>query len=192
MLKPIFAVAPMMDWTDRHCRAFHRVLSRRARLYTEMVTTGAVIHGPRERLLGFSDAEHPVAQALMKTATERGLDVPQASGFESIPGHGVRAEVSGRAEEVFRYGSVEVHPIVFATVMTNIPSIAEYQVRQTSGGVDVDVVLHGHVDLTALIAATEDSLRQAGLKKPAAKVTVVEAIDRHAQTGKIRRFVPLA
>ncbi|MFL5015040.1 MAG: tRNA dihydrouridine(20/20a) synthase DusA [Rhizobium sp.] len=58
------SVAPMMDWTDRHCRAFHRVLSRRARLYTEMVTTGAVIHGPRERLLGFSDAEHPVAVQL--------------------------------------------------------------------------------------------------------------------------------
>ncbi|WP_349371170.1 tRNA dihydrouridine(20/20a) synthase DusA [Salinarimonas sp.] len=59
-----FSVAPMMDWTDRHCRAFHRVLSRRARLYTEMVTTGAVIHGDRERILGFSQAEHPVAVQL--------------------------------------------------------------------------------------------------------------------------------
>jgi tRNA-dihydrouridine synthase A len=59
-----FSVAPMMDWTDRHCRAFHRVLSRRALLYTEMVTTGAVIHGPRERLLGFSEGEHPVAVQL--------------------------------------------------------------------------------------------------------------------------------
>ena len=59
-----FSVAPMMDWTDRHCRAFHRVLSRRARLYTEMVTTGAVIHGNRERLLGFDAAEHPVALQL--------------------------------------------------------------------------------------------------------------------------------
>ncbi len=57
-------VAPMMDWTDRHCRAFHRVLTRRALLYTEMVTTGAVLHGPRERLLGFSDVEHPVALQL--------------------------------------------------------------------------------------------------------------------------------
>ncbi len=54
----------MMEWTDRHCRSFHRVMSRRARLYTEMVTTGAVIHGPRERLLGFSKAEHPVAVQL--------------------------------------------------------------------------------------------------------------------------------
>ncbi|MGV7032380.1 tRNA dihydrouridine(20/20a) synthase DusA [Methylobacterium symbioticum] len=59
-----FSVAPMMDWTDRHCRAFHRVLSARARLYTEMVTTGAVLHGDRERLLGFSAAEHPVAVQL--------------------------------------------------------------------------------------------------------------------------------
>ncbi len=59
-----FSVAPMMDWTDRHCRYFHRLLSRRALLYTEMVTTGAVIHGPRERLLGFSGEEHPVAVQL--------------------------------------------------------------------------------------------------------------------------------
>ncbi len=54
----------MMDWTDWHCRSFHRVMSRRARLYTEMVTTGAIIHGPRERLLGFDGAEHPVAVQL--------------------------------------------------------------------------------------------------------------------------------
>jgi len=54
----------MMDWTDRHCRAFHRVLTRRALLYTEMVTTGAVLHGDRERLIGFSDCEHPVALQL--------------------------------------------------------------------------------------------------------------------------------
>ncbi len=59
-----FSVAPMMDWTDRHCRSFHRMLSRRARLYTEMVTTGAIIHGDRERLLGFEPAEHPVALQL--------------------------------------------------------------------------------------------------------------------------------
>ncbi|MET1415225.1 tRNA dihydrouridine(20/20a) synthase DusA [Roseibium sp. HPY-6] len=56
-----FAVAPMMEWTDRHCRAFHRQLTSRALLYTEMVTTGAVIHGDRDHLLGFSELEHPVA-----------------------------------------------------------------------------------------------------------------------------------
>ncbi|RTL93490.1 tRNA dihydrouridine(20/20a) synthase DusA [Ancylobacter aquaticus] len=59
-----FAVAPMMDWTDRHCRAFHRVLSARARLYTEMVTANAVIFGDRERLLGYSPQEHPIAVQL--------------------------------------------------------------------------------------------------------------------------------
>ncbi|MGE3870605.1 MAG: tRNA dihydrouridine(20/20a) synthase DusA [Pseudorhodoplanes sp.] len=59
-----FSVAPMMEWTDRHCRFFHRLLTRRARLYTEMVTTGAVLHGDRARLLGFDPAEHPVALQL--------------------------------------------------------------------------------------------------------------------------------
>lgn len=54
----------MMDWTDRHCRVFHRHLSRRALLYTEMLTTGAVIHGDRKRLLGFDPCEHPVALQL--------------------------------------------------------------------------------------------------------------------------------
>ncbi len=59
-----FSVAPMMDWTDRHCRMFHRQLTARALLYTEMLTTGAVIHGDRDHLMGFSDAEHPVALQL--------------------------------------------------------------------------------------------------------------------------------
>ena len=59
-----FAVAPMMDWTDRHCRFFHRLLSARARLYTEMVTADAILHGDRDRLLGFSPEEHPVALQL--------------------------------------------------------------------------------------------------------------------------------
>jgi tRNA-dihydrouridine synthase A len=58
------SVAPMMDWTDRHCRYFHRVMTRRAMLYTEMVTAPAVINGPRDRLLGYGQAEHPVALQL--------------------------------------------------------------------------------------------------------------------------------
>lgn len=59
-----FSVAPMMDWTDRHCRVFHRLMTRRSLLYTEMLTTGAVIHGDRGRLLGFDPSEHPVALQL--------------------------------------------------------------------------------------------------------------------------------
>ena len=59
-----FSVAPMMDWTDRHCRFFHRIMTRQALLYTEMITTGAVLHGDRARLLRFDPAEHPVALQL--------------------------------------------------------------------------------------------------------------------------------
>ncbi len=59
-----FCIAPMMDWTDRHCRFFHRLLTRRALLYTEMLTTGAVLYGERARLLRFDPAEHPLALQL--------------------------------------------------------------------------------------------------------------------------------
>jgi tRNA-dihydrouridine synthase A len=56
-----FSIAPMMEWTDRHCRFFHRLLTRRALIYTEMLTTAAILRGERARLLGYDDAEHPVA-----------------------------------------------------------------------------------------------------------------------------------
>jgi tRNA-dihydrouridine synthase A len=64
MLERRFAIAPMMDWTDRHCRVFHRLMTRRALLYTEMLTTGAILHGDRKRLLGYDASEHPVALQL--------------------------------------------------------------------------------------------------------------------------------
>src|SRR3954451_20513560 len=70
MLSHRFCIAPMMDWTDRHCRVFHRLMSRRARLYTEMLTTGAIIHGDRRRLLGFDPSEHPVALQLGGSAPD--------------------------------------------------------------------------------------------------------------------------
>ena len=54
----------MMDWTDRHCRVFHRLMTRRSRLYTEMLTSGAILHGDQWRLLGFDRCEHPVALQL--------------------------------------------------------------------------------------------------------------------------------
>jgi len=61
---PHISVAPMMDWTDRHCRYFHRLLSPNVRLYTEMVTTGALLHGDVDRHLRYSEQEHPVALQL--------------------------------------------------------------------------------------------------------------------------------
>lgn len=58
-----FSVAPMLDWTDRHCRYFHRLLTKQALLYTEMVTTGAIIHGKGD-YLAYSEQDHPVALQL--------------------------------------------------------------------------------------------------------------------------------
>lgn len=82
-----FAVAPMMDWTDRHCRVVHRLMSRRVRLYTEMVTAQAVIRGDRKRLIGFDAVEHPVAlqlggndPALLAEAAKIGADF----GYDEI------------------------------------------------------------------------------------------------------------
>ncbi len=57
----IFCIAPMLDWTDRHCRYFHRLLTKQSLLYTEMVTTGALLHGEKQRFLSYNKAEHPVA-----------------------------------------------------------------------------------------------------------------------------------
>jgi tRNA-dihydrouridine synthase A len=61
---PEISVAPMMDWTDRHCRYFMRLISPRVKLYSEMITTGAIIHGDRDRFLRFDESEHPVALQL--------------------------------------------------------------------------------------------------------------------------------
>lgn len=62
--RPEISVAPMMDWTDRHCRFFHRLIAPHVTLYTEMLTTGAIIHGDRDRFLRFNGEEHPVAMQL--------------------------------------------------------------------------------------------------------------------------------
>ncbi|MCR9078725.1 MAG: tRNA dihydrouridine(20/20a) synthase DusA [Hyphomonadaceae bacterium] len=82
-----FSVAPMMDWTDRHCRAFHRVLSNRALLWTEMVTADAVIHGDRDRLIGFSDEEHPIVLQLGGNEPEKMAEaarVAEAFGYDEV------------------------------------------------------------------------------------------------------------
>ena len=77
----------MMDWTDRHCRFFHRLLTRRALLYTEMVTAEAVLHGSRERLLGYSPQEHPVALQLGGSDPGKLAEaaaIGEATGYDEI------------------------------------------------------------------------------------------------------------
>jgi tRNA-dihydrouridine synthase A len=77
----------MMDWTDRHCRVFHRQLTKRARLYTEMVTSAAIMHGDRRRLLGFDPIEHPVALQLGGSDPEelaRASEIGLSFGYDEI------------------------------------------------------------------------------------------------------------
>ena len=77
----------MMEWTDRHCRAFHRCLSDNVRVYTEMVTTGALIHGPRQRLLAHTESEHPLAIQLggnNPADLARCALFAQAAGFDEV------------------------------------------------------------------------------------------------------------
>ena len=81
------SVAPMMDWTDRHCRTFHRVLAPKARLYTEMVHAQAVLHGDRDRLLGFDPTEHPVALQLggsEPALLARAARIGEESGYDEV------------------------------------------------------------------------------------------------------------
>ena len=97
----------------------------------------------------------------------------------------------GRADDVFRYDGVEVHPLVIATAMVKTPRVLEYQVRQTACGVDVAVVTEGPIEMVRLAEAIEDGLRRVGLASPLATVREVASIPRHPQTGKTRRFIPL-
>ena len=77
-------VAPMMDWTDRHCRYFHRILAPSARLYTEMVTAAAVVRGDRDRLLAFDPAEHPLA---LQLGGSDPAEMARAAGFAEAAGY---------------------------------------------------------------------------------------------------------
>ncbi|MEM1086806.1 MAG: tRNA dihydrouridine(20/20a) synthase DusA [Pseudomonadota bacterium] len=82
-----FSVAPMMDWTDRHCRSFHRVLSKRALLWTEMVTANAVIHGDRDRLIGFSKDEHPIVLQLGGSEPDKMAEaarIAESYGYDEV------------------------------------------------------------------------------------------------------------
>ena len=82
-----FSIAPMLDWTDRHCRFFLRLLSKNALLYTEMVTTGALLHGDSERFLRHDQSEHPLALQLggsNPADLAASARLAQAAGYDEI------------------------------------------------------------------------------------------------------------
>ncbi len=103
----------------------------------------------------------------------------------------LHASIDGRADEVFRYGSVAVHPHVIRSALAGEAAAREYQVRQTEGGIDVTCVTGGDLDAAALAASLEHALRQAGLPGPRVSITLAQAITRDPKTGKLRRFIPL-
>ena len=108
-------------------------------------------------------------------------------------GSGLRhVVVEGRSDDPFRYGDVVVHPLTFRSVLTGTAAVTEYQVRQTPDGADLQVVASAPVDPAALAATLEASLRTQGVASPVVRIELVDRLERHAATGKIRRFVPLA
>ena len=130
---------------------------------------------------------HNLTQPLIRyELTDRFVRQPDQEGRGFL-----RAVVDGRADETFRYGYVDVHPLVVRTVMVKNPAVVEYQVRQTERGVDVDIVVDAPVDDAALAVALEHGLRQAGVFDPRATVQTIDAVPRDPDTAKVRRFIPL-
>ena len=110
---------------------------------------------------------------------------------EGTPAAGwLRAGIEGRADDVFRYGSLAVHPHVIRSALATAGTVCEYQVRQTDDGVDVTCVTCGHLATTALAARLEHALRQAGLTEPQVSIRLAETITRDPRTGKVSRFIP--
>jgi phenylacetate-CoA ligase len=103
----------------------------------------------------------------------------------------LRATVAGRAEEVFRYGAVQVHPHVFVTALLAEAAVREYQVRQTKTGAEIAIVAERAIDEAAVTAAIVGKLRRSGVAGPAVTIRRVDAIARDLRTAKSRRFIPL-
>ncbi|MBA2282334.1 MAG: phenylacetate--CoA ligase family protein [Acidimicrobiia bacterium] len=119
------------------------------------------------------------------------LDAPCACGSA----HRRFADVQGRLDDVFTYGGTAIHPHVFRTVLGRHRAIAEYQVRQTPAGACILAAAAGAGDRVEVDLVTKElfeGLRQAGIPDPDVAVEVVASLERHASTGKLRRFVPLS
>jgi phenylacetate-coenzyme A ligase PaaK-like adenylate-forming protein len=110
------------------------------------------------------------------------------SGLED--GH-LRATVEGRADTIFRYGSIELIPLAIRSALATASAIREYQIRQTDRGLEAAIVADGDPDVQAIAARLKDALRGAGLANPRVTVRRVDTIERHPETGKTKRFIPL-
>lgn len=119
--------------------------------------------------------------------TDRFVRLPDAEEH----GHW-RVAVEGRADDAFVYGDVTVHPLAIRSMLVKMPTVVEYQVRQTVDGVVVDVVAPRGIDEDDVRSRLALGLASAGLVGASVDVRVIDSVPKHERTGKVRRFVPLA
>ncbi len=174
-MPPKFSVAPMIDWTDRQCRYLHRLLSKRALLYTEMVTTGAVIHGDRERLIGYHEAEHPVA--LQLGGSDPG-DLAEAARIGADYGYDEINLNVGCPSDRVQSGS-------FGACLMAEPKLVAQCVAAMNGAVDVPVTVKCRLgiddqDIEGPLDAFADALVDAG----------VDALIVHARKAWLQGLSP--
>jgi phenylacetate-coenzyme A ligase PaaK-like adenylate-forming protein len=106
------------------------------------------------------------------------------------PHHGhLRARVEGRADEVLRFGKLEIHPFVIRSVLVKTPEVSDYQVRQTLRGIEVTAQAEAALEIEPLRRKLIASLAAAGLRDPEVAVRAVPLLERHGDTGKLRRFI---
>jgi phenylacetate-coenzyme A ligase PaaK-like adenylate-forming protein len=105
-------------------------------------------------------------------------------------GH-LRAHVHGRSDDVFDYHGIVIHPLTIRSVMVKTPQVVDYQVRKTPRGVHIDAIAAGTLDIDRLTGLLADALDEAGLNHPDVTVRIVSTLERHGESGKLRRFVPL-
>ena len=102
------------------------------------------------------------------------------------------SEIRGRSDDAFKYaGDVLIHPMVFRTPLGQNPSIEQYQVHQTERGADIAVIARDKVDVDRLHADIVEALQSRGLDNPEVTIRLVEMLEHHKETGKMRRFIPL-
>ena len=127
------------------------------------------------------------AQPLIRyEITDRFVRQPDAAGH----GH-LRATLDGRSDDVLRWGAAEIHPLVVRSVLVKTPAADDYQVRQTARGIVISVLASEALDLDGLRGELVRALTTAGLPDPEVVARCVPALERQADTGKLRRFVPL-
>jgi len=121
------------------------------------------------------------------------IPVPRAEPCSCGAPYPLVAEVMGRADDAFAYsGGVRIHPLIFRTPLGQNPAIAEYKVRQTERGAAIGIVAAGSVDVGELRQQLVAALAKAGLPNAEIEINLVDSLERHRETGKLKRFIPLA